>query len=792
MSGIGKIRYIKISRTDGNGNDITNALESLESIVMPLSTGNKMFNILNRSRENEYFLFYVSMAGTENIPGVDKSSPEYTFTGSIPSGEYVADNKNSQILPISLVSQNSDFGFYDSATQRYQFKTYAQKQIKISSTIYHHVSPIGQTVKIGIAERTPGNNLITYLSAIFRPGASFGYTSSFTTTIDPIAGNEYFIAIQGSSTTFVTASISSVQTSSFFISSSNAVANPKDMSIEPYFTSPFYGTDCDVLQGEVERIRSNPFLQDVDYSTSTIVPVNVEALASGSATRATVPESYYTALSQINNRYNGTKNQTEKINEWTKSDNNIGTYGKTPPVESLKALVAYSDWIGGNSPEKHNSCAAHIQYIINEDGTINEPNLLNTSISNIQYAYETNQNLTINLTDPPVGQGMEILNGLKNIDRGGYRIEPILYTQSGSLYTNGTVNWTGSALVGSTLGSGSVDDYMTNAIMDSDQTTTTTDTIIDFDVQTITPGSPSANPYDVGNAKYTITQNMINDGVDLYFEVQANVYNALNVDNQIYIEIFNQTTSTTVGSSFYSLIGNITSLANQPVFLWSTAYQNKPLITSAYITSANLEAGHEYVARIHSSTPGATLEGNDGPTGGLYPAFFSVKQFPAPDGGDFTVGTNTIWGYPSSTDFSVITASQDSINNSYGIYSQVNIPNSGFKKISEKWSLKPGDEFRFEDREDRVFQVVSVTAPNVHPSGTLEVQLDSQIPTSSINLDHFVIRRYVEDGSFILFDETKPSGNTGPSLIKPQFVTKTLTKEVDEYILDLTNKGLIT
>ena len=80
---------------------------------------------------------------------------------------------------------------------------------------------------------------------------------------------------------------------------------------------------------------------------------------------------------------------------------------------------------------------------------------------------------------------------------------------------------------------------MTNAIMNSDQTTTTTDTIIDFDVQTITPGAPSANPYDVGNAKYTITQNMINDGVDLYFEVLVNVYNALTVDNQIYIEIFN-------------------------------------------------------------------------------------------------------------------------------------------------------------------------------------------------------------------------------------------------------------
>ena len=83
MSGIGKIQYIKISRTDGNGIDITTSLEALESIVMPLSTGNKSFSILNRTKEQEYFLFYVSMAGTEDIPAADKSSPEYIFTGSV-------------------------------------------------------------------------------------------------------------------------------------------------------------------------------------------------------------------------------------------------------------------------------------------------------------------------------------------------------------------------------------------------------------------------------------------------------------------------------------------------------------------------------------------------------------------------------------------------------------------------------------------------------------------------------------------------------------------------------------
>ncbi len=84
---IGKIVYIKISRTDGNGTDITTPLESLEKIVIPLSTGNKEFTILNRTRENEYYLFYVSMTGTEDIPDIDKSSPEFIFTGSLVNRE---------------------------------------------------------------------------------------------------------------------------------------------------------------------------------------------------------------------------------------------------------------------------------------------------------------------------------------------------------------------------------------------------------------------------------------------------------------------------------------------------------------------------------------------------------------------------------------------------------------------------------------------------------------------------------------------------------------------------------
>ena len=63
--------------------------------------------------------------------------------------------------------------------------------------------------------------------------------------------------------------------SRIFISSSAATGTTKEIVIEPFFTSSFYGSDCDVMQGEVEDQRVNPKLQKVDYSTSQTIPVNV-------------------------------------------------------------------------------------------------------------------------------------------------------------------------------------------------------------------------------------------------------------------------------------------------------------------------------------------------------------------------------------------------------------------------------------------------------------------------------------------------------------------------------------
>lgn len=117
---------------------------------------------------------------------------------------------------------------------------------------------------------------------------------------------------------------------------------------------------ADILMNNVDSYPPNPYLNDLDYETSQTIPVNFQAILNNTATKGNVPESNYTQLSSINSRYLGTKNQTEKINQWVPKKYlktafnkpfNIGTWGKTSPVESLSTILYEFDWGGGTTPE---------------------------------------------------------------------------------------------------------------------------------------------------------------------------------------------------------------------------------------------------------------------------------------------------------------------------------------------------------------------------------------------------------------------------------------------------------
>ena len=78
-----RVEYIKISRIDENGNDLTNTLEALTQLTIPYSNGNNaVYPIESITRYSDYFLYQVGPANyTPN--SADAGKLEYKFTSSV-------------------------------------------------------------------------------------------------------------------------------------------------------------------------------------------------------------------------------------------------------------------------------------------------------------------------------------------------------------------------------------------------------------------------------------------------------------------------------------------------------------------------------------------------------------------------------------------------------------------------------------------------------------------------------------------------------------------------------------
>jgi len=375
------VEYIKISRTDELGQDLTPTLEALTQIKLPFTNGvSETYYPISRTRYNDYFLFSLSKSGNSAPLAADAGTIDYNFTSSISTTpvqhSFGFPDFYSEIIPLNTPTTDP-LGFFDPITKRYTFKTFTQKDIvlDIESQLNVNVSLFGQNARVSVFIIDP----ITY-DPYFTVANATGRIATEVYTITQIGiqnfnktvtipkenispGNEIVIVFSGGGGFSGTAGVTFQPNSKFSITSTAESGPTLDTIPEPYLTSRFEGTDCDVLLNNEELYRENPFLQDLDYSGNPNIPVNFNLILSGSAAKGTVPASYYTALSQINSRYLGSKNQSIDFNVYkplgyggqTTTDFgdpiNIGTFGQTPSVDSLDNTIVEFEWAGGTSPE---------------------------------------------------------------------------------------------------------------------------------------------------------------------------------------------------------------------------------------------------------------------------------------------------------------------------------------------------------------------------------------------------------------------------------------------------------
>ena len=755
------VRYIKISKIDENGINQTNSLQELQEITIPFNDiGNKTYKITNIIEYPDYFLYE-----TEAQSGITSqtSSLTYNLTGSLTTSSVLPSVTPSlATIPFSNVTPLSQELTYND-NEEIELNTYPQKPLHLRLTGSATVSNL--PCDIGIYKRYNNSTSPTLLvgkKLFVGPNnidLSYEYTSS--TALD-----SFFIGVNQPQT-FPFDSILQLSSTNFLISSSQAISSSITMVIEPYLVSNFSKAyDCQPLLNNAVELRFNKYLQDVDYSSNALVPVNFELLFSGSATRANVPESNYTSLAVTNPRYKGVKNQTEKINEWTDFPLNEGNFGKEPAIDSKIGLVSYCTTAGGLQPDYMDAVEVRIKYIIKNADNVISPNISEGAIGDVQFAYPSRGFVKLIPTENPTDPGKKF-----EIIRGGQRILPVFYNQSQSL---ADLDWVDT--VEFTNIAGDTDAVVLNKTATLQSTGNTTLSVFTFttipfstilsqgDDITNLPGSQEL----ATTNKYTISQEVIDNVSQLDFNCTILVQ----VDGNTEVEL--------------NLIKN--GDISNPVASTTKTFLNAdaPMSLNVSLGLTELNAGdiYEYVAiKSFFSTDTKVLASST----------WQISQEPYPTA---PVSTTNLF-FTSSLNPNAIYSTSSLLIQYYGNPSlkQEDIANSGFFSIQFPFKFETGDEVRFEGLERKTFAVINaevVSGSFPFATSSLNITLDKQISGSGIDVNKFVFRRFIDDGGAITIRLDGKSLPTSPYYAFPEYITDELSVDLDTLTSILVNKGLIT
>ena len=769
--GVWNTKYLKISKTDCSGSNNTNVLENINKALIFNSIASQYieYDLTILNEQPTYYLY--ECVSRLYAPA---SWPNQVLNYTISASNAATITPTALTGPITIGSygniSGNALGYFNTTTGIYTLEDTPNTPLSITGSV--SVGGIGGTGRFSLNLLRQGN-ITTLASANVSTGNSYSISSSYY----GLQGDQIYL--NGSRT----GGIISYFSGSLLLTQSRAISssNCESVIFEPYITEPnYYYSDYNVVMNNIIENRLSTIYEEVSYNPSIQTPSNFAQIISGSAIKADVQDSNYSSKRVINPRYDGVESTSQQLNVWTPGD--TGTYGKSPTVENLKTMVAYCDSISGWPAERMNASAVHILYLIKDDGTVVIPNVSENSLYENKGTFESGEKLIISPKTTNAGNPQQY----RNIIRGGTRIEPILYTQYGSA-PNAIWNTTMSFEDTIPSNLGVVGNYTALYSRIGNQ-------ILNYSIpeKVLFNGTIYGTPI-VGNS-YNVPLGAVQDGIDLIINANVNLI----LDNP----------ATTGGPRAFDVTLFIYKNSSPIVTTPYTTYNVYPNSqdTVLYLTSTTLPAGtftagdtisiYVQVDNFEQYPGGATVSVNN--------TKLKISQYPVYTTPVTSSGYNSIWGWPDKTNYpNVITSSQSTLVNLYGDpnVKMTNITGSGFNPVTLPWSIEYADEFRFEGREDFVYQVGKIFGPGesgsdrITQTGSIEVHFNYNLPVSAsssvFNLDHFLIRRYVDDASLILMEGYKPINSSGPFIVRPEYVVPELNKSVDEFILDLTQKGLI-
>ena len=787
------VKFIKIARIDDQGKDNTLSLQELDSIRIDYSDTDIIeYPIVSISKYDTYFLFGV--APTNATSSTDNQVLNYRFSASFYTGDTLIPAGSSKSIPQDTGGSYSvlynNLNYFTASTGQYILGNLPNIPITFIVSASITGSGGGAANNILYLNSSLGGN-INSGSVFLNPsgGGTLG-NINFTSTLTPTINEEFSL--------IYSPGITSDLTIKFFATQSVATSSISDLVVlQPYLDEDFFASDYNVLAGNAVEPRVNSLYMDVDYSIGIITASNQQAILSGSATRAAVQESNYTTAAIISSRYIGKELNSAKFNEWTVGDI---SYGLTPNVSNPEVNFISFNTLGGTSPQWGNNnvdmTQVGINYIINANGNATKP--INESkginLGTIQQTFEESKNAILALDNSETsGVNLTTLNGSWPIYKSGYKIEPILYTQTASYDSNGNIIGFGSAssitfVQGEQGPDVTKNDYMMYAAGTNDILT---------EGMALPAGLHFSPPTFIG-----ASGSFRNDLLSFY---SGSVYNPTgsltNLKTEGYILDFHikiasedlVTTlityalqkSTNGGSSWSDL--KTTQIDYYNNIETNMFYQERNVTTSSLYRVAATSIGASFylnprgqVTQYNSSRP-VTLNNK---------SYFWVTQYP--NSGIGTCGA-PFWTTGSSANILLASTASDGLNN-YRNQKQKDINKSGFNPINLDFEPQIYDEIRFEGLEQLSFVITTVTSS---ATNQMILNLNQEIP-NGVNLDYFLLRRYVEDPSSIILDVNFPLTDNSSSInsagngnLKPQYITQELESSIDTIIQNLKSQNLI-
>ena len=769
------VKYLKIAKTDASGVDRTDTLRQLRSInIKYTDIGVVQYDIKSRSEYSTYLLYRVDYMNPTS--SVDRGVLDYvTNTTAITGPTALTANQSASVTGYGTTNT-----YFNGTTGLYTFSQRLPNTL-ITFTASANGGPaapgnVQPFVRLVLTGSNFTRTVISQSQAISPVSVDTQVTVSGSFIV-PAENAQYYLEVANGGVATVPCDFSTIN-----LKVSQSIASTGNTAV---ITSPapdtnelFTGTDCDVTYGVADEYPSSQYYMETDYSTGILVPTNFDKIISQSATLAAVKDYYYVLKRQTKPRYEGSRTNTYKINEYTPANDSIiidgnpyegdEGYIKDPGIENKKVYFGWFQEVYGAAPEVNNAVNVNVKYLINEISGTLSPNLDSFFLGELRDTFQQGENLELSFVDAKDGTNSTptaiktALNGKRTIIRSGAKVVPIMYSQTGS----GTRAYTNSLdfkITPGVLSETVVTNYQFLATTGSNSQVpiplTAQIRLFDekYDLDTA---------YDTSSGEYTFKSA---PPTDLRFFFQGKIKHlpplpGVAAPTTVVLEI--RKNGTAIGSNRY-------------VVRSTTLFGGETEASFAVDTPRSVRYNTGDVISIHVSADNTN-------------SYFSTPiEFGL---GQFSLGTslsvNIPYFYSSSVDRTILTASAQ-FAPILGNTSQTDIPASGFDSILNQASFNVGDQLRFENDENKVYTINGILTSSIQNQNKETYLLLDQPLLPNINTDYFLLRRFIDDPTNIVVQAIKPAGGTGAGTIRPQYITNTLDNNLGRVVQKLQQQNTI-